>query len=225
MPALPDAPGCLRIALSGSIDAAAPFLTRFYTFYTGTAPTVAELNTFNTAVATSYTTHLDPLVDTMSVITQIETIDLTSPTAAVATKPVTLTGTRSGGVAPSEMCVVVSYEIARRYRGGHPRGYWRMGTLTDYVVPKQWSGTLITAVNTGVAAFMTDVNAAGWSGAGTLGQVNVSYYKGFTVVTNPTTGRARNVPTVRSSPLTDAVTAIAAKTSVGTQRRRLQFVD
>jgi hypothetical protein len=74
-------------------------------------------------------------------------------------------------------------------------------------------------------AFFAALEAAVWSGASSLAQVNVSYYKGFTVVTSPTTGRARNVPTLRSAPVVDAVTAQAVRTSIGTQRRRIQFVD
>jgi hypothetical protein len=50
--------------------------------------------------------------------------------------------------------------------------------------------------------------------------VNVSYYNGFTVVTNPTTGRARNVPTLRGTPVVDTVTGIVARVQVGSQRRR-----
>jgi hypothetical protein len=69
------------------------------------------------------------------------------------------------------------------------------------------------------------VQAAGWAGAGTLSHVSLSYFSGFTVITSPTTGRARNVPTVRSSPLIDPVVTLKTQTSIGTQRRREAFVD
>lgn len=225
MPALPAAPGVVRVALSGTINTVAPWLTRFFIHYTGTAPTVANLATYNASIATAYTTSLKALADTVTVLTQVECIDLTSSTGAVAITPESITGTRSGAVLPADACTVASYQLARRYRGGHPRGYWRFGTATDTASAQAWGASFITTVNTDLNAFIASLVGAGWSGAGTLTQVNVSYYSGFTVVTNPITGRARNVPTLRVAPVVDAITAIAGKTSIGSQRRRIQFFD
>jgi hypothetical protein len=121
--------------------------------------------------------------------------------------------------------VVSSYTIQRRYRGGHPRGYWPFGVTTDLQNDVDWTAAFVTACNTGFSTFFTALFAAGWTGAGTLTQVNVSYYDGFTVVVSPTTGRARNVPTLRVSPVQDTILIVACKVSIGTQRRRISFVD
>jgi hypothetical protein len=100
-----------------------------------------------------------------------------------------------------------------------------MGTPSDSSQPGQWNNAFVTAVQTGVTNFFTAVLGAGWTGAGTLTHVNVSYYSGFHVVTDPLTGRARNVPLVRVSPVIDTVTTIVARASFGEQRRRNQFID
>jgi hypothetical protein len=134
-------------------------------------------------------------------------------------------GTASGATLPAQICTVISYRIARRYRGGHPRGYWPFGAQTGLVDAGHWTSGYASAVDTQIAAFFTAVQAAGWAGAGTLSHVSLSYFSGFTVITSPTTGRARNVPTVRSSPLIDPVVTLKTQTSIGTQRRREAFVD
>lgn len=225
MAPLPNAPGVIRLAFSGLITNTNPWLSRFYLHYTGTAPTVAQLTTFLGVVDTSWTTNIRPLYVNNRDLLQIEGIDLTSPTGAVAILPVNHTGTRTGGDLPGQVCSVTSYEVARRYRGGHPRGYWPFGSPTDLSTEVAWTSAFTTAVNTGLAALIASCVGGGWTGAGTISQVNVSYYAGFTVVTNPITGRARNVPTLRVAPVVDAVTALKTQSSIGTQRRRAAFID
>lgn len=208
------------------MTATAVWLTRFYTQYTGTAPTNAQLTTFDASIATAYTANLRALCDAPCVLTQIESADLSSATGAVDTSAVSIAGTRATANAlPAQVCMVNSYEISRRYRGGHPRGYWRQGVPADLATDQTWAAAFISAVNTGMSAFYTAIAAAGWTAAGTLTHVNVSYYNGFTVVINPITGRARNVPTLRVSPVIDTVSSVVARTSIGTQRRREAFVD
>lgn len=225
MPALPDVPSVVRTALSGTTSSLGVFLTRFYTQYSGTAPTSAELLTFNGAIASAITSHLLGEWEQDAVCTQIESIDLTSATAGASTDAVSLQGTKTGNYIAAGSCMVVSYEIARRYRGGHPRGYWIPSTAPDLQNPGSWTSAYVAACLSAYEAFFSDVAGAGWSGAGTLTHSNVSYYQGFTVVTNPITGRARNVPTLRSDPIVDAVTSIIPRASVGSQRRRAAFVD
>lgn len=225
MPALPDAPGVLKVALSGTINATNPWLSRFFVHYTGTAPSTSQLATFNAAVASAYSSDIVSLATGAVELTQIETIDLTSPTSAVAVTAETISGSRSGTSIPAAAAMVTSYEISRRYRGGHPRGYWPWGVTGDITSDVVWAAAFVSASHTGITNLMTAVVAAGWTGAGTLTQVNVSYYEGFSVVTNPITHRARNVPTLRGAPVVDAITSIVARSSIGTQRRRNVFID
>lgn len=220
MPALPSVSKVVRTALTMNLGDGTPALTRFFTQYSGTAPTNADLATFDTALATAFGTNLKSLMDNGMLLNQVESIDLSSVTAAVDTSTVSVAGTRGSATLAASTALVASYRIARRYRGGHPRGYWPFGIQTDLNDRNTWKSTFTSACNTGLTAFFTAVNAAGWSGAGTLTHVNVSYYHGFTVVTNPITGRARNVPTLRGTPLVDLVTGVFAQPSTGAQRRR-----
>jgi hypothetical protein len=224
--ALPAVPATLRVALLVEADTVAPCLTRFFVTYTGTAPSDAQLTTFNGAVASAWGSDIAPLVDTNSVLIQIESIDLTSSTSAVATTTESTAGTRSGTQLPAQLAMVTSYEIARRYRGGHPRGYWRAGITTDLGQPRAWATGFVTSFQSGVNSFFTAVLAATWSGAGTLTQSNVSYYEGFTPTPYPPSGRYKNVSKLRvGGPVVDTVTSRVARSSVGTQRRREAFVD
>jgi hypothetical protein len=207
MPALPAAAGVVRTALSGTTTGAGVWLTRFYTHYSGTPPTNAQLATYDAAIGTAWGTNIKPLQNAALALVQIASEDLTSATGAVDTTASAQTGTRAGSALPSSAAAVISYVIARRYRGGHPRGYWPLGADSDLNSETQWTAAFVASLNTGLANFFTAVAAAGWTGAGTLTHVNVSYYSGFTVITQ------------------DLVTGVSAKLSIGTQRRRLNFFD
>lgn len=225
MPPLPPAPSVLRVALSGTQAVGDVWLTRFFLQYTGTAPTPTQLGTFDNAVSTAFSSDLKGHMDIDKTLTQIETIDLSSSTGAVAILPVSVVGTRSGAVNPPQICTVVSYKIARRYRGGHPRGYWPLGGNADLATANEWNTSYTAAVDTDMGTFFNALFASGWTGAGTISHVNVSYFSGFTVVTDPITHRARNVPTLRGTPLIDAVTTVQTRLLIGTQRRREAFID
>lgn len=224
MPALPAAAGVIRTAFSGTDNANAVWLSRFYQHYSGTPPTNTQLATFDASMITNWNADMKSLQSAGFTLTQVASEDLTSASGAVDVTATSQAGTRAGSMVTGGACVVVSYEIARRYRGGHPRGYWPFGSDSDIANAGTWSTALVSACNTGVAAFFTANAAAGWTGAGTITHVNVSYYSGFHVVTNPITGRARNVPLLRVSPTIDTVTSITTRSSIGSQRRRIQFV-
>ena len=198
-------------------------VTRFFIQYSGTAPTSAQLNTFAASIGTAWGTDIKPGCSTGLLLESILCEDLSSPTSAVGNAAIGVNGTRAGAQLPAGVAFVVSYEIARRYRGGHPRGYWPIGTQSDIYTPQQWTAGLVSAMNTDFPAFFTAVQGAGWAAAGTLAQVNVSYYSGFTVYTNPITGRARNRPNLRVTPVQDVVTGYIARANIGSQRRRNKY--
>lgn len=200
-------------------------ITRYFVAYTGTAPAVADLTTFNNNISTAFSTDLASLFSDNGATLSTTTTDLSSSTSAEVTTSTVVSGTRVGVDTGAASCVVDSYTIARRYRGGHPRGYWPFGMIADRVNERTWVSTFVTACNTGFNAYFAAVLAGGWTGAGTLTHVNVSYYNGFLPVQNPITKRYRNVPTVRAVPVVDLVTGTRAQASIGTQRRRIQFVD
>lgn len=223
MPALPVVPKVIKTALIWSDGINTDIVTRFYIEYGGSAPGPSDLNSYCASVRAGYAALL--AADTSAALTlgRVHAIDLSSATGAEGDDSTSVVGTATDPPNALDVSVVVSYEFARRYRGGHCRGYWPLLTSAQLANPQRWDGTAVSNLHTDLESFFADVLAAGWSGAGTLSQVNVSYFHGFTVVTNPTTGRARNVPTVRATPLVDAITSRIVRSHVGTQRRRLQY--
>lgn len=220
MPPLPHVSGVIRVSLVGLYGSTGEAVTRFFIQYSGTAPTQAQINTFAAAVGTAWSTNLKSLSGGNYELLHVEAADLSSATSPIGLATVNIGGTRTGSPLAAATSLVAAYQIARRYRGGHPRGYWPFGVSADLTTSQQWADTFVSSCNTNLAAFFTAVIAAGWTGAGTLTHVNVSYFSGFHVVTNPVTGRARNVPTLRSSPLVDAVTNVVGRSAPGSQRRR-----
>jgi|HubBroStandDraft_3_1064219.scaffolds.fasta_scaffold74520_2 hypothetical protein len=220
VPPYPAAPKTLRVALRHTWGVDADVLTRFFISYAGTAPAVTELATFNGVVAGAWGSHLSTLAPTGVELVEVETIDLSSPTASVDTTTTSQAGSRGTTSLTAGTALVASYTILRRYRGGHPRGYWPFGVEADLQDPQDWTAGFLTACSSGLDAFFSAVLLAPWSGGGPLTQANVSYYAGFTVITSPTTGRARNVPTLRGAPTIDLVTGIVPRPRVGSQRRR-----
>lgn len=221
MAVLPNVAKTVRVAMIHSYGSDTDVVTRFFIRYSGTAPSSAQLDTFCASCVAAWgafmVTECDPNVS----LTEVTAVDLSSPSAAQGVFADTIPGTKSGGTLPASTAVVSSYVFGRRYRGGHARGYWPMGVETDVGGPQTWDGGSIGGFQTAVDGFFGLVIAGGWSGAGTLDHVSVSYYHGFTVVINPSTGRARNVPTLRATPVVDVVTANAVRQRIGTQRRRL----
>lgn len=207
----------MRFTVGNDLDA----ITRFYIGYTGTAPTNSDLNEFCEDVSNDFTTDLKALMHPDNQLVEVTAEDLTNNTSAVGFWSGTIAGSRSGHTLPGGACVVASYKIPRRYRGGHPRGYWPLLSAEDLDGPNVWGASVIAGTQTDLNQFFTDVVAEGWTGAGTLSHLNVSYFQGFTNVTFPS-GRIRPVPTRRGTPVTDTVSTVAVNPHVGSQRRRNQ---
>jgi hypothetical protein len=222
MPALPSVPKVLQVVFKHTYGGDTDALCIIYEQYTGTAPTDAELSTFATACGAAWDANMAAYASSAAVsLEQVTVTDLSSPTSAKAEVAAVFPGTGGGAALPADTCFVTAYEIARRYRGGHPRSYWPLGTETEVLSPQTWTAAAVTAMTATFVGMQAAIAAAGWSGAGTISQVNVSYYDGFTVVTSPTTGRARNVPKLRPTPVVDPIVSVVGRQTFGTQRRRV----
>jgi hypothetical protein len=222
VPPYPPVPGVLRVTFKHTENSETGISSRVFLSYTGTAPSNAQCSTFATSCASAWNSDLAALANTGLVLVEVDVVDLTSTSSGVGTASVSHAGTRTGNALPLNSCFTVNYTIARRYRGGKPRGFWRWGVAGDQLTERTWDSTIISAVQTDFAAFIAACAAAGWSGAGTIAQVNVSYFEGFTTHTG-TTGRVSNIPKPRvGGPITDAVTAILPDSFIGTQRRRIR---
>jgi hypothetical protein len=220
MPALPSVPQAIRLDLHQQIGEDAAALNRLFFSYTNGPPTVAQLTSWSSTLATAWGTNIAAAMPAASSLTRITMTDLSSVLGAVYDETVSVPGTGGGTALPANVCMVFDFKIARRYRGGKPRSY--LSGLPESILadPQTWVGSQLTAYTNAWQAFINAVISGVPSALSPSAHINVSYYFGFTVVTNPVTGRARNVPKLRTTPLSDVVIGIKGNPRVGSQRRR-----
>jgi hypothetical protein len=223
VPALPPVPSVLRLQFIHSIDAIVNAYVHAYYRYSGTAPTTTDLGNLCGAIGGVWVSNCAPVTPIATVLTSVTAIDLSSPTAAEGSSSFSHAGTRTGAPLTANDCALVNLHIGRRYRGGKPRQYWPFGVNTDLANPTQWTTAFQTAVTNAINGQHAGILGLTWPGGSIAAAMNVSYYTGFKVVTDPVTGRARNVPTPRTSPLQDQISAFSCNIKVGTQRRRQRF--
>lgn len=150
---------------------------------------------------------------------EVDGIDLTSSSGVGSVYTHTpVAGLLSGGLQPSSVCMVIQNRIAARYRGGHPRTFWPVGTVAQFSGEALWSPTFMTSITNNVVSFISAVRAASYSfGAGTLNHVIPRYT--YNIVDDPTSHKYRRT---RSGLLSvDTVQSYFAQAKVGSQRKRL----
>jgi hypothetical protein len=218
-PVPPPASPCVRVRLDYQQDTGNLGGSRFFLSYAGSAPTGANCTALADGIEAAWVANLQPLISNVWSLVEVDVLDIATEMGLSGQWTGTETGSRSGISLPSQCCTNVEYNIARRYRGGKPRMFLPPGVGNDQASPDQWSDTYIGEVNTGMAAFFAAIAALSIGAMGALAHVNLSYYKGFTNITN-SSGRERAVPTYRDSALLDTVSGYSAKTVIGSQRRR-----
>jgi hypothetical protein len=219
MPALPDVPQVARITVKQSVGEDVDVINRIFIKYSGTAPTDSDMSTYCESAFNSWVTNMSPLQDAVSTLLEVLGEDLTSNTSAVGNFTGSHAGTGSGAGVPAGVAAVISAGIARRYRGGHPRTYIG-GLLASYAATAQtWNSTFITDLEEAWGTWTGDLVSTDLGSAVVLSTVNVSYYEGFHAFEYPS-GRYRNIPTLRSTPVVDTITGYTVSPKIASQRRR-----
>jgi hypothetical protein len=221
MATLPSPGDVLKLTLfhQGATVSPIPMRSSWYLSYSGSAPTSTNLNSLATALAAQWITDLKGNMVSDLALTEIFITDLSSLSGATGQWLGAETGSL-GSFPLAQGPVHVQWKLSRRYRGGKPGWYLPALSTTDTTNGFTWNTTDAGNVASASGLYVNSQNGVAY-GAMTIGQhVSVSYYEGFTVVTNPTTGRARNKPTPRSAPLVDIVQAYAADSRISSQRRR-----
>lgn len=217
-PPLPASP-CVRVRLIYTQTDGAEAGSRFYLSYTGSAPTVANLNTLASDIASQWATDIAPLCGSAFALTEIDILDIATNSGNSGLWTGSHSGTAATNNLSSNAATNVEFQIARRYRGGKPRMYFPPGTVEQSANGGNWGSTYISLVNTNVVAFFNAIEALSIGSMGSLTHVNLSYYQGFKNVTN-SSGRERAVPTYRTTALVETVTGYSCKKLIGSQRRR-----
>ncbi len=204
MPPLPDAAAIVRVRVVGTVNGA-PFNNLFHLQYSGSAPSVANLNSVCTDVLTAWQTNFKSLCPSSVVLASADAQDLTNSSAASGTATDTTAGTRSGTAMPNSVAMCITWKINNRYRGGHPRTYLPAGVIADVTGGNRWADAFVTAADTAAAAFLVAMNAISVGGS-TYKMVCLSYRRNKVALVPP-------VPYTIQSSLVDH--------RPDTQRRRL----
>lgn len=220
MPALPPVANCLKVLLKYGYGADIDVLNILHFEYTGSAPTATDCAALAGDVSTAWSGHLAAFMSNSQLLESVDVRDLASSSGADGQSATTHSGSRAGGNLAPGTAVLVNHHIARRYRGGKPRSYLPFFVTTDLQAAGLWSGTSTAALLTAWEAFIAAIVGAS-SGSTTVSvHCNVSYYQGFTNVPYGSPQKYRRVPTVRGTPVVDAITAYTINPAPASQRRR-----
>ena len=193
---------------------------RLFFQYSGTTPVGGVLNNIASLIATAWNTNIAPLCSAAVTLVKVDVEDITSHSGAFGAFSTSHVGTRSGNSVLNQSAMDIEYNIARRYRGGKPRIYLPAGVTSDFQDDANWLDAFVTTAGTDFAAFIAAVSAISNTGTVLGSHVNLSFYQGFTNVTN-TSGRTRAAPKYRTgTAVADIITGYAPKKLIGSQRRR-----
>lgn len=220
MATLPNVPGVMtvdhRFTLSGDTNAN----TKLHFTYTGGPPSTAQLNSLAAAIEGFFATNIQPILGNDRALNEIWVQDLSDMTKPLGLWTGTLTGSSTPGY-PASICAVAKYTIARRYRGGHPRGYWPLGRGADAANLGNWTTTGANAMATALNNYITAIKGSTAGGVTITNQCSVGYYQGSTAYTTAS-GKTKYRANLLATPHVDVVTNVSVNTKMGSQRRRLR---
>jgi len=208
MPALPDVPNVVRVQVLGT-SSELSWANVMHWQYTGAPPNSASVNDFAAAFLTAFAGNVASLMDTATTIEECIVTDLSSPSSNVGHSSAATAGTNGGGILPANVAVLITYPIALRYRGGHPRQYLFVGTSGELEDQSTWTTAFITSVSDAWAAVIASVTGHTFDGTAYTGQCAVSYR---------TAGAPRVTPVVLPFISGD----FTAETRCASQRRRMR---
>jgi hypothetical protein len=219
--ALPSVDKVIRIELFYTNNhTTGTILNRLFWQYSGSAGDNTTMATLASNISGYFSTHCASLLPNEASLDAVKCVDLSSDTAPLGEYTTPVDGTLSGTDNSAQVAFLVTMAIARRYRGGKPKTFLPFGTATQLQSVGTWTSAFVSDVQTGWNAFVGDITAD-TSAVTFVGQCNVSYYgPPNVVITNPVTGRARTVSTLRDTPIQDPITGYTYEQAVATQKRR-----
>jgi hypothetical protein len=128
----------IRVAFEGTVGARQWSNIVHYKF-SGGGPSVGDLTTMGNALVSAWASLMNALQDGDTELTGVKLTDLTSALGAQTTVEAGLVGGRAGAYLPASASVLVTYDVAVRYRGGHPRNYLSVGVQADLATAQTWS--------------------------------------------------------------------------------------
>jgi hypothetical protein len=205
MPPLPDVAQVVKVEVIQDSDGI-PVVNLLHYRYTGGPPSIANLTTFATTVHAQWLAHIMTDLATTFLLEEVIATDLTSATSARGSFTLQSAGAAVDEQISANAACVIAHNIARRYRGGHPRSYLCGLVATDLFDSHTLNPANVAAFQVDWDTFTANVIAAAIPGTASTTYVNVSY-------------RTGNAP--RVVPLVDAILSSTVRARVGSQRRRL----
>lgn len=206
---MPDVAGCISLTLSGLVGSHA-WVNKFHVNYSGTPPTVDQLNSYTNGVNSGWVAGVANSCSVGVSLLRIEAVDLSSRTAASYVFDVTSLGTVIGAYNPGNACVLVDYDIAIRFRGGHPRTYLPMGVQADLETESTWLDASVATFTDNFQTFLAAIENITYDGFVFGGQCFLQ-----AVVTVPPP------PAWRTPPVTRIITGFHVQKELASQRRRI----
>ena len=208
---LPNAPKTLRVRFIGQYQSR-PWVNVFHVQYSGAKPDIAAAKTLAQQFNGAWNTNLALLHTGTVQLNTVEVVDLDTSDGAVGTDNTLRSGTAalSGQAMPPNVACCLSWKIAQRYRGGHPRMYLTGQMTGNTGANGLWQGAWVTPASTQGGNFITGIN--GLTGPQSpLVAVATSYYKSHQ-------GYPDNV---RPIPQNFPIQSCVVHSRIDTQRRRL----
>ena len=207
MPPLPVVPDVIKIEIEGTYHDA-KWVNIYYTGYTGVAPPATDLNNYLASLLTNAIPKYAAEMSADNEVTSLKATDLASYTGATDTIPASVFGVRAGDFMPSNVAMVASCEIGRRYRGGHPRKYLPWGTAGTMASGStiDWDSAFVADCQTKFTGVLTDMKGFTSGATNWVNNVNVSYV---------------DAKVRRMVPVVDVITSSIIRSRICSQRRRL----
>lgn len=207
MPPLPPLPGAVRIRIQQTLGGVNLQQVQHAIRSGAQTPwTQADVDQLAGNVRAVWVSNFIPLQVTALNLGAVVVEDLSSATGPVGTASGSTNGTDAGAPLSANAAACISWKIARRYRGGHPRMYVGGIAQTRLTNANTWLPAFVTAVDAAAEAFRTAINATVLAGGGNA-QLAVVHY------------RANGLPLV--PPQASIITSAVVDTRVDSQRRRL----
>lgn len=223
MPPLPATPvGVVQARMRFAMDDDTNLETQFKLGYTGGPPSSGDLSTIAGLVNTAWDGNLKSFMSSNGLLDGTFCKDLANPSTVEGFSFSGEAGTRSGQIPTVGTAAVVFFRPDRAYRGSRPKMFTPFGVEGDTTAGNAWSSAFATGLQVAMGAFLAALDGESAGSTDLTVPKSVSYYHGFTVVTSGTTGRARNVPTLRTTPLVVGVLGLEVQQRLGSQRRRLK---
>lgn len=212
MPPLKPVEGVARGVFSGSLQGV-PVVNIFHVASVPQArwnlAAVQALATY--ARAQFVTRFLTAQVSASYTLGEVTFTDLTDEMGFVGTASGNTPGGGGTSSQPANVALTISWQIARHYRGGHPRTYFGGLNSTAHLNANRWQASVVTAWEAAANAFLTDIGTHSF--AGTSGAL-CCVHRVRTVGDPP-------VRTILDPPLVDVITSASVDSRIDSQRRRL----